>query len=175
MIRLFNGLLALAFGFAAFGLAAPAEASNVRICNKVTKTFYVASFWKAGPLSCALSGQDCIIASSGWLTLEPQRCVSPKIGIFRETRLAIVSRDAQNRLDPAEFGVNRSFLSRTRGRGSSGLTGQNACVKRGNFSRSVQGNWSSAFNKPCPSGYLSLPLSLAVRSAMDGTETINIR
>lgn len=167
---------ALVATFMIFGTASAAKAGDVVICNKRSETFDVASFWKTGPLSCALSARGCSIASSGWWRIGPGQCTRPTTAIYAETHLAIVTRDANNRLYPAEFPVNARVLNTPRRRGSSGLGGQvEACVKRGDFRRTISGNWGNAFNQACPADYISLPLSMLVRASGDGNEIVNIR
>lgn len=155
--------------------ATTAQAREVVLCNKLDRTFYIASFWKEGPLSCALRQTGCAINSSGWWELKPGQCHKPKTGLFRETNMVITYKDRDGKRQSAQLNVNNAVLSGRRYPGSSGVRNRNVCIKWGAFDRRVAGNWNAAFNRKCPTGYLSFPVSIYARATDRNREIVNLR
>jgi|GEM_PF-3197878 len=168
-------LTGLSAGLMTMGLATPAQAGDVIVCNKKQTTFYIASFHKDGPLSCALRKTNCSIVSAGWWALKPGQCYRPKTGLFYDTYMILMFKGKKGERLSGQFAVNNHVLSGRKYRGSSGVNGDRACVKWSNFDRRISGNWNSAFNTRCPDGYESFPVSMYARSNSDGNETINLR
>lgn len=175
MRNLFRAAAVLSAGLMTIGFASSAQAGNVYICNKKQTTYYIASFRKEGPLSCAFRRTSCSIVSAGWWAVKPGQCHRPKTGLFHETYLVIMARNSQGVRESAQFGINERVLSGRRFRGSSGVKDRRVCVKWNSFDRRVPGNWNAVFNKKCPTGFVSFPVSMYARGVADGDETINLR
>lgn len=165
----------LSAGLLSIGFAGSAQAGDVIVCNKKQTTFYIASFWKDGPLNCAFKRTNCSIHSAAWWTLKPGQCHKAKTALFRETYLVIMSRNAKGVRESAQFAVNERVLSGRKFRGSSGVKDRRVCVKWDRFDARVAGNWGAVFNTKCAPGYVSFPVSMYARGSADGNEIINLR